>query len=113
MFAFDTVKKEWYRQSVSDLIEADDMFDANCFTVITNEKAVAEIYNEQIEEPQKQKSAANKTADIKPADNIIEQMVDGIAGKKSETPTEREKEIRQHLAGRAWEYLMFMDEDDE
>ena len=40
-------------------------------------------------------------------------MVDGIVGKASETPTEREKEIRQHLTGRAWEYLMFMDDDDE
>lgn len=113
MFVYDTKKKEWYRQSVSDLIEADDMFDANCFTVITNEEAVAEIYNEQTEEPQKQKSAADKTADFKPANNIIEQMVDGIVGKQSETTTEREKGIRQHLAGRALEYLMFMDDDDE
>lgn len=113
MFVFDTKKKEWYRQSASNLIEADDMFDSNCFTVITNEEAVAEIYNGQTEEPEKQKSVAVKTVDFKPADNMIEQMVDGIVGKQSETPTEREKEIRQNLAGRAWEYLMFIDDDDE
>ena len=113
MFVYDTKKKEWYRQSVSDLIEADDMFDANCFTVITNEKAVEKIYKKQAEEPQKQKTVVGRTADIKPTDNIIEQMVDGIVGKQSETPTKREKEIRQHLAGRALEYLMFMDDDDE
>lgn len=113
MFVFDTIKKEWYRQSGSDLVASDDMFDANCFTVITNEEAVAEIYKEQAEKPKKQKTAADKTAELKPADNIIEQMVNGIVGKASETPTEREKEIRQNLAGRAWEYLMFMDDDDE
>lgn len=106
MFVFDTIKKEWCRQSGSDLVSSDDMFDANCFTVITNEEAVAEIYKEQA-------LAENKTAEVNPADNIIEQMVDGIVGKASETPTEREKEIRQNLAGRAWEYLMFMDDDDE
>ena len=35
--------------------------------------------------------------------NRIEQMVDGIVG----------KETRQHLAGRAAEYFMFMDDDGE
>lgn len=44
--------------------------------------------------------------------NIIEQMVDGIVGKEKENPTEREKEIRRHLSGRALEYLMFADDDE-
>ena len=55
----------------------------------------------------------------KPADqiesnskNIIEQMVDGIVGKEKENPTEREKEIRRNLSGRALEYLMFADDDE-
>lgn len=112
MYVYDTKKKEWYRQRVSDLVASDDMFDANCFTVISNEEAVAEIYKEHTEETTEEKSAAIKTADIKPAVNIIDQMVDGIVG-RSENPTEREKENRQHLAGRALEYLMFMDDDDE
>lgn len=44
--------------------------------------------------------------------NIIEQMVDGIVGKEKENPTERAKEIRRHLSGRALEYLMFADDDE-
>lgn len=44
--------------------------------------------------------------------NIIEQMVDGIVGKEKENPTEREKEIRRNLSGRALEYLMFADDDE-
>lgn len=49
---------------------------------------------------------------IKPnSNNIIEQMVYGIVGKESENPTERETEIRRQLSGRAWEYLMFMDDE--
>ena len=44
--------------------------------------------------------------------NIIEQMVDGIVGKEKEKPTEREKEIRRNLSGRALEYLMFADDDE-
>ena len=47
------------------------------------------------------------------SDNIIDQMVDGIVGKQKPNPSEREKEIRQKLSGRALEYLMFMDDDDE
>ncbi len=45
--------------------------------------------------------------------DIITQMVDGIVGRESENPTEREKEIRKHLAGRAWEYFMFLDDDED
>lgn len=44
--------------------------------------------------------------------NIIEQMFDGIVGKEKENPTEREKEIRRNLSGRALEYLMFADDDE-
>ena len=51
---------------------------------------------------------ANTTAE----NNIIEQMVDGIVGKENENPTEREKEIRKYLAGRALEYLIFADDDE-
>ena len=39
-------------------------------------------------------------------------MVDGIVGKEKENPTEREKEIRRNLSGRALEYLMFADDDE-
>lgn len=44
--------------------------------------------------------------------NVIHQMVDSIVGKERENPTERDKEIRRQLSGRACEYLMFMDDDD-
>lgn len=44
--------------------------------------------------------------------NMIDQMVDGIVGKEKENPTEREKEIRRNLSGRALEYLMFADDDE-
>ena len=45
--------------------------------------------------------------------NIIDQMVDGIAGISSENPTEAAKDRRYRLSGRAWEFMMFMDDDDE
>lgn len=45
--------------------------------------------------------------------DIVTQMVDGIVGKESDTPTEREKEIRKQLSGRAMEYLMFLDEGED
>lgn len=44
---------------------------------------------------------------------IVTQMVDGIVGKESDSPTEREKEIRKQLSGRAMEYLMFLDEGED
>lgn len=43
--------------------------------------------------------------------NIIEQMVDGIVGANSNKNAK--KEIRSRLSGRAWEFLMFMDDDEE
>lgn len=45
--------------------------------------------------------------------DIVTQMVDGIVGKESDSPTEREKEIRKQLSGRAMEYLMFLDEGED
>ncbi|MCB6570565.1 hypothetical protein LI142_13760 [Eubacterium limosum] len=45
--------------------------------------------------------------------NIIEQMVDGIVGKETPNFTDKEKEIRKYLAGRAAEYFMFMGDDEE
>ena len=45
--------------------------------------------------------------------NIIEQMVDGIVGKETPNLTDKEKETRKHLVGRAAEYFMFMDDDEE
>lgn len=66
----------------------------------TNEEAVKRMLKSETE-PLKSNS-----------NNIIEQMVDGIVGKEKENPSEREQEIRRHLSGRAWEYLMFMDDDD-
>ncbi|MBQ6872693.1 MAG: hypothetical protein IJO24_00115 [Clostridia bacterium] len=45
-------------------------------------------------------------------DKLINHLVDGIAGKESEIPTEKETETRRRLAGRAWEYLMFADDED-
>lgn len=45
--------------------------------------------------------------------NIIEQMVDGIVGKGTPNPTDKENEMRSRLAGRAAEYFMFMDDDEE
>lgn len=45
-------------------------------------------------------------------DNMVKQLVDGIAGKESENTTEKEKETRKRLSGRALEYLMFMDDEE-
>ena len=112
MFVFDTKKKELYRQSGSDLVGEDDFFDANCYSVITNVEAVAKIYKNEAEPPT-QISATSKKISTMDSDNIIDQMVDGIVGKQKPNPSEREKEIRQKLSGRALEYLMFMDDDDE
>ena len=42
--------------------------------------------------------------------DIVDQMVDAIAGKEKENPTGRDKEVRRQLAGRAAEYFMFMDD---
>lgn len=47
------------------------------------------------------------------SNNLIEQMVDGIMGKEKPNASEREKEIRKRLSGRALEYLMFADDDEE
>ena len=51
------------------------------------------------------------------AKDIITQMVDGIAKNPNEgkDPTEmiRIEEQRKRLAGRAMDYLMFLDDDDE
>ena len=44
------------------------------------------------------------------ADTFVEQMVNAIVGKENDNPTDREKEIRKRLSGRAMEYLMFMDD---
>ena len=56
----------------------------------------------------------NKAKDTATSDSkdVINQMVDAIVGKEKENPTERDKEIRRQLSGRACEYLMFMDNDD-
>ena len=56
----------------------------------------------------------NKAKDTSTSDSkdVINQMVDAIVGKEKENPTERDKEIRRQLSGRACEYLMFMDNDD-
>lgn len=43
-------------------------------------------------------------------DSTIEQMVDGILGKDNGNSTERQKELRKKLAGRAAEYFMFLDD---
>lgn len=43
--------------------------------------------------------------------DLASQMVDGIVGRESENPTEKEKEIRRRLYGRAMEYLMFADDE--
>lgn len=49
--------------------------------------------------------------------DIVTQMVDGIAKKAEEakTPTEKKRieEQRKRLSGRALEYLMFLDDEDE
>ncbi len=47
------------------------------------------------------------------SDDVVKQLVDGILGKESENPAEKEKETRKRLSGRALEYLMFMDEEDD
>lgn len=56
----------------------------------------------------------NKAKDTATSDSkdVINQMVDAIVGKEKENPTGRDKEVRHQLAGRACEYLMFMDDDD-
>ncbi|MGN0548072.1 MAG: hypothetical protein ACI4IM_00575 [Acutalibacteraceae bacterium] len=43
--------------------------------------------------------------------DLASQMVDGIVGRESENPTEKEKETRHRLYGRAMEYLMFADDE--
>ena len=49
--------------------------------------------------------------------NIVTQMVDGIAKRPEDAKDSAEKkrieEQRKRLAGRAMEYLMFLDDDDE
>lgn len=49
--------------------------------------------------------------------DIVTQMVDGIAKRPEEAKTPAEKksieEQRKRLAGRALEYLMFIDDDEE
>ena len=44
-------------------------------------------------------------------DILVEQLVDGIAGKETDNPSENDIEMRRRLSGRAWEYLMFMDDE--
>ena len=46
------------------------------------------------------------------ANTIVEQMVNAIIDKENANPTDREKEIRKKLSGRAMEYLMFVDDED-
>lgn len=43
--------------------------------------------------------------------DLASQMVDGIVGREGENPTEKEKEARRRLYGRAMEYLMFADDE--
>lgn len=49
--------------------------------------------------------------------DLVTQMVDGIAKRPEEAkePAEKKRieEQRKRLAGRAMEYLMFLDDDDE
>lgn len=49
--------------------------------------------------------------------DLVTQMVDGIARKPEDVkdPAEKKRieEQRKRLAGRAMEYLMFLDDDDE
>ena len=54
----------------------------------------------------------NKAKDTATSDSkdAINQMVDAIVGKEKQNPTERDKEVRRRLAGRAAEYFMFMDD---
>lgn len=62
----------------------------------------------EIVEGLKQETNESENADK----NIVSQLVDGIMGKESEQPTEKEKELRSRLSGRALEYLMFMDDEE-
>lgn len=52
----------------------------------------------------------------KSSEDIVNQMVDAIAGKatteKDKTEQNHQAEMRKKLEGRAWEYLMFMDDGD-
>ncbi len=43
--------------------------------------------------------------------DLASQMVDGIVGREGENPTEKEKDTRRRLYGRAMEYLMFADDE--
>lgn len=55
---------------------------------------------------------APDTTHSKPdTDILVEQLVDGIAGKETDNPSENDIEMRRRLSGRAWEYLMFMDDE--
>lgn len=115
IFAFNICHKVWMTRSTDGFWDSWD-FSPELFLPISNEEALAKIYFEEIPIEEKKKpdvSASVESKKVQPTDNIIEQMVDGIVGKESPQPTEREKEIRNNLSGRAWEYLMFMDDDDE
>ena len=112
LFVYRLNDKKWSKR------EADSFWDSwdaapHLFLPISNEEAVKRIYcadgSAQLPDI---KVEGSKTKLKTSSENIVEQMVDGIVGKKSENSSERGIEIRKNLSGRALEYLMFMDEND-
>lgn len=113
VFVYQLKDKKWSKQ------EADSFWDSwdsasHLFLHISNEEAVKIIYcadgsahiaNIKVE--------GSKTELKTNSKNIIKQMVDSIVGKESENPSKSETEIRKRLSGRALEYLMFTDDDND
>lgn len=60
----------------------------------------------------KEKAEAGTEQKNQKTKNIVDQMVDGIVGVTSENPSEAEKDRRFRLSGRAWEFMMFMDDKE-
>ena len=97
-------KQAWYYTEIAKALE-DMRYDQATKPAYLELEAYVNVMFEKIEKVHPN----NPVKKDLPA-NYIEMLVDGIVGKKSENPTEKELEIRRQLAGRAWEMLMFMDD---
>lgn len=108
IFVYQLKDKKWSKR------EADSFWNSwdsapHLFSPISNEGAVKRIYcADEISNFLDTKAEDAITNSV----NVVEQMVNGIVGKASETHSKRETELRKNLSGRAWEFLMFTDDND-
>ena len=119
-FVYNLTSKTWSKRKNDNF---GDSFDSapHLFLPISNNEAVTKIFHSDNEclckaniDEDRQKTTESKSTIHNPeSKNIIRQMVDGIMGKESKNPNQREKEIRRQLSGRALEYLMFLDDEEE